>query len=196
MTAELSSEAPTTGLGRAVKSKLRQRIADRVDDSIAKEALDGICHAATVRSAALVVFAAYVVVDVPFPDGWFYLGFLAVFLVVGMAHRFAAVRLFPATWPSYLFILADSCLLAYAFVAPNPLSDDQWPIQMRLRNAGFGFFYVFLAATLPTFSPRKVLWSGLSAAVVWTAVIVWVGNLPETVVGVGSTPFERPGGLR
>ena len=146
------------------------------------------------RSIALVVVAAYVFIDVPFPQAWLYVGFLVVFLIPGMAHRYAAVALFPASWPSYVFILADSCILAYAFVAANPLGDDQWPVQMRLRNAGFGFFYVFLAATLPTFSPRKVLWSGISAVLAWTAVIAWIGNLPETVVGYGGAPFEQPGG--
>ena len=163
MTTERPSEAPTTVLGCPVKSKLHERIAARVEQGIEQEALTGIRHAATVRSVALVVVAAYVFIDVPFPQAWFYVGFLLVFLVTGMAHRFAAVGLFPASWPSYVFILVDSCLLAYAFVAPNPLTDEQWPVQMRLRNAGFSFFYVFLAATLPTFSPRKVLWSCLSA---------------------------------
>ena len=194
MTADQSSQTPTTVLGCPAKSNLHERIAARVDKGIEQEALVGIHQAAIVRSIALVVVAAYVFIDVPFPQAWLYVGFLVVFLITGMAHRFAAVALFPASWPSYVFILADSCILAYAFVAANPLGDDQWPVQMRLRNAGFGFFYVFLAATLPTFSPRKVLWSGISAVLAWTAVIAWIGTLPETVVGYGGAPFEQPGG--
>ncbi len=189
MTAELSSEAPTTGLGCPVKSTLHERIAARVERGLAHDALAGIRQAAIVRAVALLVVAGWVVVNHPFPQAWFYLAILFILLALGVANRLAAVALFPATWPSYLFILADSCLVAAALAVPNPFGPEPWPIQMHVRHAPISFFYIFIAATLPTYAPRKVLWSGASAILAWSAVLVWVAWLPETDVGMGSQPF-------
>jgi len=189
MTAERSSEAPTTGLGCPAKSTLHERIAARVERGLAHDALAGIRQASTVRAVALLAIAGWVVVSNPFPQGWFHLAILFVFLALGGAHRLVAVGLFPATWPSYLFILADACLLAAALAVPNPFSPEPWPIQMHVRHAPISFFFIFIAATLPTYAPRKVLWSGASAVLAWSAVLVWTAWLPETVIGMGSQPF-------
>lgn len=195
MTAELSSEAPTTGSGCPVKSTLHERIAARVERGLAHDALAGIRQAAIVRAVALLAIAGWVAVNDPFPQAWFHLAILFIFLALGVAHRLAAVGLFPATWPSYLFILADACLLAAALAVPNPFSPEPWPIQMHVRHAPISFFYIFIAATLPTYAPRKVLWSGASAILAWSAVLVWTAWLPETDVGMGSRPFiEDTGG--
>ena len=97
MSADVSFRSPKPGPAKPNSLALHKRIAARVEAGIAREALAGIRHAATVRSAALAVVAAWMVIDFPFPDAWFYLGFLVVFLLFAMAHRVAAVRLFPAT---------------------------------------------------------------------------------------------------
>jgi adenylate cyclase len=113
-----------------------------------------------------------------FPRAWFYIGLLGLLLVLGLAQGYVARRVAPRIWPSALFILADSCVLAFALTAPNPFVATPAPPPVALRSGNFALFYVLVAGSLLTYSPRLVLWCGATAAAAWGVAVAWIAWLP------------------
>ncbi len=155
-------------------------IAGRIAASFAREARSGIRHATIARSVTLISFIGWVAMFQSFPRAWFYIGLLGLLLVLGLAQGYVARRVAPYIWPSALFILADSCVLAFALTAPNPFVAIPAPSPIGLRSGNFALFYVLLAGSLLTYSPRLVLWCGATAATAWGAAVAWVAWLPDS----------------
>ncbi|MBE9556818.1 MAG: adenylate/guanylate cyclase domain-containing protein [Proteobacteria bacterium] len=162
------------------QSSIDHSAATRLRQSFAEESRNGIMHATAARSLALLAFAGWVLLIQDFPRAWFYIGLLTALLVAGIAHGFVAIRMAPRIWPSMIFMLADSCLLAYALAAPNPFMAAPLPAPLGLRLGNFSFFYALLAASFLTYSPRLVLWCGITGAATWVGAVAWIANLPDS----------------
>jgi adenylate cyclase len=152
---------------------LTQRQAERVDQGLAREALDSLTLGLVARSMAIVVIAVSLAVERPLAESGYYFGALGAFMVLGFVHRSVAARLTPATWPGYIFIVADFCLLTYVLASPNPLSPDPLPPQFLFRLGTFPYFFVLLAGTVLSYSPRQVIFAGITAALAWSATMIW-----------------------
>lgn len=155
-------------------------IADRVAISFTREARSGIRHATIARSVALLSFIGWISVFQEFPRAWFYIDLLGLLLLLGLAQGEVARRFAPRIWPSAIFILVDSCVLTVALTAPNPFVAIPVPAAVGLRSGNFSLFYVLLAASLLTYSPRLVLWSGFTAAAAWAGAVARVIHLPDS----------------
>jgi len=105
---------------------------------------------------------------------------LGLLLILGLAQGYVASRVAPRIWPSALFVLADSCVLAFALTAPNPWVAIPASPPVVLRSGNFSLFYVLLAGSLLAYSPRLVLWCGATAAMAWGAAVAWVASLPDS----------------
>ncbi len=162
------------------RSPTGQSAAIRLRQTFAEESRSGIRHATVVRSLALLAFAGWVLLLQEFPRAWFYIGVLTALLAVGIVHGFVAMRMAPRIWPSVIFMLADSCILAYGLTVPNPFMATPLPAPMNLRLGNFSFFYALLAGSLLTYSPRLVLWCGASGAAAWAGALAWVASLPDS----------------
>jgi adenylate cyclase len=161
-------------------SPIDRSAATRLRRSFTEESRSGIKHATVARSLALLAFAGWVLLMQDFPRAWFFIGLLTALLVVGIAHGFVSLRMAPRIWPSMLFMLADSCLLAYVLAAPNPFMTAPLPAPLSLRLGNFPFFYALLAASLLTYSPRLVLWCGVTGAAAWGGAVAWTASLPDS----------------
>ena len=107
-------EKPTITLERHMKlPDLTERQVERVDQGLAREALDSLTLGLVARTLAIVVIAASLAVERPLAESGYYFGALGAFMVLGFVHRIVVARLSPATWPGYIFIAADFCFLAY-----------------------------------------------------------------------------------
>ena len=191
MTSIKSSEQATVPEGLVAKPRLKQRMAQRVQRHLVREAIDGVRLATRARTIALIVIAVWVVIDNGVPGAYFYLGLIAVFFALGLAHLKLAETAAPTTWPSFAFISLDAVLLAYTLVVPNPLLTDHWPIQMQLRPGNFSYFYVLIASTLFMYSPAKVLWAGLSAVSAWVGAALWIIGQPQTLTQLDIDKFSE-----
>jgi len=161
-------------------SSIGDSAAVRLHQSFAEESRSGIRHATVARSLALLAFAGWVLLMQEFPRAWFYIGLLTALLVIGITHGLVALRMTPRIWPSMLFMLADSCLLAYILAAPNPFMATPLPAPLTLRLGNFSFFYALLAASLLTYSPRLVLWCGITGAAAWGGAVAWIVSFPDS----------------
>ena len=166
---------------------LTQRQAERVDQGLAREAHDSLTLGLAARTLAIMVIAASLAVERPLADSRYYFGALAVFVVLGFVHRLVAARRSPAIWPGYVFIVADFCLLTYVLAAPNPLSPDPLPPQFLFRLGTFPYFFVLLAGTVLSYSPRQVIFAGVTAALAWSATMIWTLRQPGVL-----TPNHYP----
>jgi adenylate cyclase len=162
-------------------SQFETRVASRIDRTIDDEAIAALRHASWARAMALVALGGWLVYLVPFPQVYYYLGILLLFIVIGFAHRVAVEATPSHNWVGYIFITLDVFLLTFTLLYPNPLETAPWPPQVALRLGNFPYFYVFLAGTLLTYSPRQVIWAGLAIAAVWTAAVVFIVSLPDTL---------------
>ena len=154
---------------------------ERVQHAFAEEEYRGLLLATRVRMVALAVIAAWLTVENPFPEIFFYYGVLIGFGVLGIAPLALRRAGLYAPWQRYLFALLDVSLTTIVIMAPNPLSHQPaLPPQLRLRLGNDLYFYVFLTAAMLTYSPRVVLWTGFSAAIAWSAASLWVLSLPDS----------------
>ena len=155
--------------------------ASRIGRSIEREAFDGLRHASWARALALAALGGWLLYLVPFPQVYYYLGILLLFVVFGFAYRVAGEAYPSREWVGCVFIALDVLLLTFALLVPNPLDVEPWPRQVALRLGNFTYFYVFLAGTLLTYSPRQVIWAGLTIAAVWAGAVGYIVGLPDTL---------------
>ncbi len=104
----------------------------------------------------------------------FYYPLLALFCLIGWIQmRVARVG---RSNTEILLILGDMALMTIALLAPNPLSDNEWPRAMQYRFEGFMYFYILLAAGTLAFSWRTVRGIGTIVAVFWLLAlgIIWL----------------------
>jgi adenylate cyclase len=154
----------------------------RVQAAFAEEEYRGLQLAARVRMVALAVIAVWLTVENPFPEILFYYSMLVGFAMLGIAPLALRRAGLDAPWQRYLFPLLDMTLLTITVMVPNPLSQQPaLPPQLRLRLGNELYFFVFLAASMLTYSPRVVLWSGVCAAAGWSVATGWVVALPDTL---------------
>ncbi len=162
-------------------SQVETHVASRVDRTIEDEAIAALRHGSWARALALVALGGWLIYIIPFPQAYYYLGILLLFILIGFAHQFAVEANPSRNWAGYLFITLDVFLLTFTLLYPNPLEAAPWPPQVALRLGNFAYFYVFLAGTLLTYSPRQVIWAGLTIAAVWTAAVAFIVYLPDTL---------------
>ncbi len=161
--------------------QIQTRVASRVDRTIEHEALSGLRQASRVRAIALAALGAFLLWLMPLPQVFYYLAILALFILFGFAHQFAVESDPLRNWVGYVFVMLDVVLLTFTLLFPNPLEPSPWPRPLALRLGTFPYFYILLAGTLLTYSPRQVLWAGGVIAACWSAAVAVILHLPDTL---------------
>ncbi len=94
-------------------------------------------------------------------------------------------------WYPFPILVLEAALIIVAIAAPNPFSEDPWPIQMKFRQDNFIFLFLLLGMTAFSYRPRLVLWAGAAAAGCWCLVSLYIDSLPDTR-GWGDYPADAP----
>jgi adenylate cyclase len=158
----------------------------RLATAFATEELAGLRLAFLCRLGALLVVAVWLALQNPWPQTFWYLGIVALSVLLGAAPLLLArAGASPATY-RYLLPVLDFALFTFAVMAPTPWDDPALPLAMRLRFDNVLFGYILLAAQVLTLSPRAVLWSGIAAAACWGLGALWVA------ARTGFTPYPPP----
>lgn len=159
----------------------RERTNERLSRALAAEVQDGLGVAFAVRTAAVLAIALWLPLMVPAPRVFYYLGFVAGFFVLGLVpHLLRRHR--RATLIQLVFALLDVVLVTTAIIARPPEAlDVGWPVQMRLRFSEYLYLILLLAGSALSYSPLNVIWTGLCIIVVWSAGVLMLYFLPDTV---------------
>jgi len=169
----------------------------RLEEAFAREEDAGLRFAFRLRLVTLFVIAAWLVYSVPMPRVLYFLGLIALFIILGGVPLLLRRHGRWGMGVIAIVVLLDAGLLTYALLAPNPLLETTWPPQITLRFHNFLYFFVFLAGAALSYSPGHVLWSGVAAAAMWSVGVYSIWSRPDTVTAAaggltGSDGFLSP----
>ena len=174
----------TAQMTNSLRSQVRSP-ADRIADAFAAEEYKGLQLAFRLRLIALGLIALFLLWLSPWPQVLYFhalmLGFVATGLL-SLTRDATRPGPSPAACTRWLLPVADLALVTFAVVQPNPLGGEEWftpPLRLRLDNSLWLLLFVALATL--TYSPRQVIWTGISGALCWIAATFWIGTLPGSV---------------
>jgi adenylate cyclase len=158
----------------------------RLEAAFATEVERGLALAARVRVIALAVIAVWIAIENPWPEFLYLYPYLGLFVLLGYLPLRARRDGRPITWVRFLCPLLDTALFTLLVLLPNPLEPDVLPPQLRLRFGNEIYLFVFIVASAFTYSPLLVLWSGVCAALTWSAGTIAILLLPDSVATMPS----------
>jgi adenylate cyclase len=187
-------KAPAIGpvAGRSSMSPAAPARANRLLAEFAAEEGRGLKLAFRLRMFALVAIALFLPVITPWPGVLYYHGLLLGFVATGALSLLpgrGGARGGPAAWVLWLVPLADLALVTFAVVYPTPLGGEEFlTAQLRLRMDNTLFLALFIAFSTLTYSPRKVIWTGIAAILCWAVATLWVASLPDSIFATSRNP--------
>ena len=162
------------------------RTAERIIRAFHDEEIAGLKLAAQARAVAMVAIAIWLFSLMRY-QAWYFIPFLVFFSGTGFASYALARHRFGRPWHIFALFAVDAGLLTFILVVPNPLLvgaiDYQWPLATMFRFENFLWYFVLVAlATLGSYSPRLLLWSGAVSIIAWSIGFFWVMMMPETLI--------------
>ncbi|MEW5423423.1 adenylate/guanylate cyclase domain-containing protein [Amorphus sp. 3PC139-8] len=154
-------------------------------EAFSREDYAGLRFAFRLRLVTLLAIAAWLIYSIHDVRVLYYLGLIALFIILGGAPLLLRNYGRWGTGAIAIVALLDAALLTYALLAPNPLYETTWPLQMTLRFHNFLYFFVFLAGAAFSYSPMQVLWNGVAAAAMWSVGVYAIWSRPDTITDVG-----------
>lgn len=152
-----------------------------IDRAIRREETAGLRYAFYGRVVVLALLAVWVATSIPLERSGFYLAAMGTFLVLGAAP-FLLRRLGLRGWlPVAAFLTLDVLLLCYLLIVPPPIFAEGWTAQLNLRVPNFLYLGLFLIGISLSYSPHLVIWTGAVAIAGWSAGILWVASMPESI---------------
>ena len=177
---DLTGTAP---IANSSRSQVRSA-ADRIADAFAAEEYKGLRLAFRLRLIALALSALFLLFLSPWPQVLYFHSLMLGFIATGLLSLIrGGARPGPtSTWTRWLLPLADMALVTFALIQPNPFGGEEWftpPMRLRLDNSLW--LLLFVALSTLTYSPRQVMWTGISGAICWIAATFWISALPGVV---------------
>ena len=163
---------------------LGRRIAERFEQL----AIVSAGYAAWSRSVAVVILGLWLAWSIPAPLYYYYEFLLAGFIVLGWSAYHVSRRMGTEHWLIFVFAFIDMGLVTFAILSENPFAETPIPVALRYRYDAFVFFFLMFSGVLHSYSPRLVLWSGISIALWWSGALALAVNAPGVV-----TEFDLPG---
>jgi len=158
----------------------------RLGRALRAEELAGLVFAFRARTVAAAAVALWLLVLVPAPRSFYYLGAVAAFFLLGLIPHL--LRRHPFAVPIKLaFVALDVALIVAVIIIPPPTGDLGWPIQMRLRFHEFIYLLLLLAGAALSYSPLNVLWTGFCVVVIWSIGFLAVYSRPDTLTFAEAT---------
>src|SRR5918998_5414305 len=174
------------GFGQKIANGLRlswlpDASKDRLQSSIRRAELEGLRFAFFARLTAILIVSAWLFWIVPWPRDLYYGTYAFGFFLLGyIPYR---LRHHPLGEMIKLgFIVLDVALVSAAILIPPPAAvGTEWPVQTRLRGQEFLYLLLLLAEAALTYSPRRVIWTGMSILVIWSIGFLTIYSQPDTL---------------
>jgi adenylate cyclase len=157
-------------------------VSGRLAAALAEADREGLRLAARLRAVAAVAIACWLPVEITWPEVAFYEALVVAFAVIGVLPLVLPRGGGAARAARWLGPVVDAALVTAGGMMPNPLAGaGDFPPQVRLRFGGETYLFALVALAALGYAPRLVLWTGAATAAVWTAGVLVVLALPETV---------------
>jgi adenylate cyclase len=182
----LEMKSRTIGLGQRIARGLSllwpsNTSKDRLQANTRQAELEGLQFAFYARLTAIVTVSVWLFWIVPWPRDLYYGSYALAFFLLGyIPYR---LRHHPHSEAVKLgFIILDVALVTAAILVPPPASlGNEWPIQTRLRGQEFLYVLLLLGEAALTYSPRRVLWTGVSILGIWSIGVFTIYSQQDTL---------------
>jgi adenylate cyclase len=179
------------------RAQLERMVSAPVERAFRAEELAGLRLATRMLLIALAVIALWLYVWVAPPRVLFLETTLALYALLALLNYRVASGDRPLPWWNYFVVAANFALLTFSVVGYDLVFGGAWPPQMALRNGTFVYFFFVLAIVALSYSPRLVLFAGLSGALAWSVGVWLIARSPGTLIGFGHgldiSPRQRLG---
>ena len=156
--------------------------ARRLLQAFRAEEIAGLRLTTQARLIGLGVIIGWNVIAVPAPFLYYYSSVLFVFMLNSGVHYVLRKKWPERTGLSFLFASIDVILLILTFVFLNGHLVPDWPLPMLLRTSRFVYFFLIVIVVALSYSPKLTLWTGISSALGWSAVLLWVSMQPVSIL--------------
>ncbi len=150
----------------------------RLANAFAAEEYEGLRLAIGLRFLTLCIVAALLTAEMRWPMVINYYPWLLALGLSGYIQLLVRKPGVERPWMHWLFPLIDMSLLGAAIALPNPFDPNPLPPPMQLSFDTIMYLPVFLALAALGQSARTVLFTALSAALVWIAVTLYIAAQP------------------
>ena len=176
----LAAGLPVAG---AAKPQPRDRVEAAFDEAEHKSQIQG----AHVRALALLVIGGWLVFENMTLVVVYYHVILLVFVLLGYAPVILRRKKLWQPWQRYVVITLDMLLIAYTILVPNPFFDGILPAAQQLKWSNEVYVFILIAASVFSYSPKAVVWTGVMGAIAWTLGFLWILDQPGSYLA-GMTP--------
>jgi len=110
-----------------------------------------------------------------------YAALIVLFMALGVIPHLMRRLGFTAVVWTIAFMLLEVAILTYMLIVPPPFFSEGWTPQLNLRLPNFLFLGIFLVGMALSYSPALVVWTGAAAMIAWSAGVLWVVSLPDSI---------------
>jgi adenylate cyclase len=166
---------------RLLRSGEIRAIANGANEGIAREELAGLAYMFWGRLITLGILAVWVAVTLPFERSGDYLLAIAAFALLGGPPYLLTRWGLGGTLVTAAFLLLDAGILTYILIVPPPFFPEGWTPQLSLRLPNFLYLGILLVGMALSYSPALVIWTGIASIAAWSAGVLWVAGLPDSI---------------
>jgi len=170
-------------------SNMRRSNDDKITNEFVEKALeadkkDGLRLAVKARFFALLAIAILVVFLNPRWTVLYFLGYLALFGIIGWAQL--KVGKSGVSRIELFLLFCDIALLTIVTIIPNPLEPLDWPPALQYQFGNFIYFFVLLAGATLAYSWRTLVAMAMWTSAIWLLGLAWVMWQPDGLVEINN----------
>ena len=164
----------------------------QTERAFASEALVGVRMANGIRLLCMPVVMAFVAYSMRDNQAFWFVegcllayalhGIAKVWLVQGMVRRHRGI---PGA--IHAMIAVEMAIIGFAMFGSQALFDHPWPPQAFVDSRPVVYFFFVISLYAFNFSPWLMIWATLCAAAAWSAGMLWLLLLPDTVTTIPTT---------
>jgi len=154
---------------------------ERIAAAFRREEHAGLVYALWGRLVVLGAPLVYVLTVLPAERSLRYAALIVLFMALGAVPHLMRRWGFASVVWTVAFMLLEVAILTYLLVVPPPFFTDTWTPQINLRLPNFLFLGIFLVGMALSYSPALVIWTGAASMVAWSAGVLWVVSLPNSI---------------
>lgn len=173
-----------------IRPETETQAPDPVATAFAREEQSGLMFALWGRLIVLGALLVYVLAVLPLSRSLDYALMIALFMALGVVpHGLRRLGLAAIGW-TIGFMILEVALLTYLLIVPPPFLSELWTPQVNLRLPNFLFLGLFLIGMALSYSTALVIWTGVASMAAWSAGVLWVASLPNSISGTSRDALD------